>query len=143
MENKFRDTLYDGANICVVAYTYMCATYVHPITTHRRIHTWTNGCVEVVRKLTQNSDWRMKREKERRCTRNGKEMGMKRRKETKLQKKQGKKRRVHACKTPTALRGWKAQDIGWLYSEFLHYWFVYASNYKRSCLYGNISAHFY
>lgn len=45
-----------------------------------------------------------------------------------------KERRVHACKTPTVLRGQKAQDIGRLHSEFLHYWSVYASNYKRSCL---------
>jgi len=45
-----------------------------------------------------------------------------------VQKKQGKKRQVHARRR--LLRGWKTQDIGRLYSEFLHYWFVYALNYK-------------
>jgi len=68
-----------GTNICMCMYTYVVCTYVPPITIHRRIGEQTD--VQKWWELMQNSDWEMKRGKERKCTRNGEEM--RRRKGTK------------------------------------------------------------
>lgn len=133
MESEFRGTLYDANMYMRIRMCDICATN-YDISKNAR----TNGCAEMGKlakqRLERRDDVRGNGEK------NEGEKAKRAKHRRRSEERSGEF--THARRRRFYVVG-KHKDIGRPYSEFLHYWFMYASNYKQSCLCGNISAHFY
>lgn len=134
MESEFRGTLYDANMYMRIR---MCDICARPITIYRRMREQTDAPKW---ESSQNSDWKVEKMYGGNGEKNEGEKAKRAKHRRRSEERSGEF--THARRRRFYVAG-KHKDIGRPYSEFLHYWFMYASNYKQSCLCGNISAHFY